>query len=365
MLNRVAQSLLVASLLLPIGSMALTFPLPPGNNAVVGQVKEIRLKPGDSLSQIARDNDIGYYELLEANPKLNPMRLVNGTPVLIPTQYVLPDSPRDGITINLAELRLYYYPVGQNVVVTKPISIGRQGWNTPEGTFKVVEKIDHPSWYVPKSIAAEAAKQGVILPDVVPPGPDNPLGDYAMRLSLPNYLIHGTVEPTSIGRRVSSGCVRMYPEDIQELFSMVPVGTPVHIVNQPYKIGLVNNQVAMESHQPLSEMRAQIVGNPQTAWIDAVNQFASEQSTPLTINWQNVTQTAQAETGIPAVIGQVDPNAAPNTTLAQSTTPNATSTTAAAAVSSNGNQTAPTSVASTTTPGAPVVASQPIAPVAT
>lgn len=346
MLNRVAQSLLFAALLLPIGSMALTFPLPPGNNAVVGQVKQVRLKPGDSLSALARANDIGYYELLEANPTLNPTtRLINGTPVLIPTQYVLPDAPRDGIVINLAELRLYYYPVGQNIVVTKPISIGRQGWNTPEGTFKVVEKIEHPSWNVPKSIAAEMAQQGIMLPPVVGPGPDNPLGDYAMRLSLPSYLIHGTVSPDSIGRRVSSGCVRLYPEDIQELFSMVPVGTPVHIVNQPYKIGLVNNQVAMESHQPLSEIRTQVGTDPQSLWVNAVNQFASQQPTALTIDWKNVSKTAQAETGIPVVIGTVDPNTVANTAAAN--TPGQPANAVA------------TSQANTV----PVVASKPLAPV--
>ncbi len=345
MRSYMAKSLLIAALSIPIGSMALTFPLPPGDNAVVGQVKEVRLKPGDSLSTIARNNDIGYYELLEANPTLNPMRLINGTPVLIPTQYILPDAPRDGIVINLAELRLYYYPAGQNVVVTKPISIGRQGWNTPEGTFKVVERIDHPSWYVPKSIAADMASQGIMLPPVVPPGPDNPLGEYALRLSMPNYLIHGTVSPDSIGRRVSSGCIRLYPEDIQELFSMVPVGTPVHIVNQPYKIGLVNNQVAMESHQPLSEVRAQISGDPKSLWVDAVNQFAGEQSTPLTINWKDVTQTAKAETGIPAVIGQVNPNA-PASAPTQ-------------------NQLTTTADASSTSSMAPVVASKSLPPVST
>lgn len=349
MLNRYLKSLLMTSLLLPIGSMALTFPLPPGNNAVVGQVKQIRVKPGDTLSKIARDNDIGYYELLEANPKLNPMHLVNGIPLVIPTQYVLPDSPHDGITINLAELRLYYYPQGQNVVVTKPISIGRQGWNTPEGTFKVVERIDHPTWYVPKSIAADSEKQGIIMPTSVPPGPLNPLGEYALRLSQPNYLIHGTIEPDSIGRRVSSGCIRMYPEDIQELFSMVPVGTPVHIVNQPYKIGLVNNQVAMESHQPLSEVREQTSADPQSLWVNAVNQFASEQSVSLTINWKDVNQTAQAQTGIPTVIGSINPNAV----AANDVTHGSDSSSANNAVASNVTSTAPTN-------GAPVVASKPL-----
>lgn len=310
MLNRYTKGLLCAALLAPLGSLAATFPLPPGNNSVVGQVQQIRLKTGQNLSQLARDNDIGYYELLEANPKLNPDRLINGTPIVIPTQYVLPDAPRDGIVINLAELRLYYYPAGQDVVVTKPISIGRQGWNTPEGTYKIVEKIDHPSWYVPASIKADLASQGITTPDVVPPGPDNPLGDYAMRLSLPNYLIHGTIVPASIGRRVSAGCIRLYPEDIKDLFSMVPVGTPVHIVNQPYKLGLVNNQVAMESHQPLSEQRQQVGSDLQSLWVDAVNQFAGQQTTPLTINWKQVNQVASAEQGIPTIIGSVAPETA-------------------------------------------------------
>jgi len=365
MLHRVVKSLLAAALLLPLGSMASTFPLPPGDNAAVGQVKQIRLKPGDSLANIARANDIGYYELLEANPKLNPIRLVNGTPLVIPTQYLLPNAPRQGIVINLAELRLYYYPAGQNVVVTKPISIGRQGWNTPEGTFKVVEKIDHPSWYVPKSIAAEMANQGVILPAVVPPGPDNPLGNYAMRLSLPNYLIHGTVDPTSIGRRVSSGCVRMYPEDIESLFNMVPVGTPVQIVNQPYKVGLVNNQVAMESHQPLSEMRAQLGNMPaHTLWVNAVNQFAAQQAVPLTINWQDVSKTAQAETGIPMVVGQVNATALAQQ-QAQTQAQNQASQGNTLSNSADMPMSSQVTMAAAAPGAAPVVASKPLPPLQT
>ncbi|NNM58360.1 MAG: L,D-transpeptidase family protein [Legionellales bacterium] len=258
------------------------------------------LRSGVSLSTVAENYDIGYYELLEANPQMNPMRPYVGERVLIPTQYVLPQASRQGIIINLAELRLYYFPPGQNVVVTEPIGIGRQGWDTPLGTFKVIEKIKDPTWHVPASIAADSASKGVILPKTIPPGPDNPLGQFAMRLSLPNYLIHGTNRPAGVGRRVSSGCIRMYPEDIESLFQMVAMGTPVTIVNQSAKAGWLNGHLYLESTRPLSEQRAQGGDEIANAWVRAIdNEIAG---TNATINWNKAKLVAGQQSGVPQIV---------------------------------------------------------------
>ena len=282
---------------------AATYELPAKGIDTIGKVQHIRLSSGQALTDIARKYDIGYYELVEANPRVNPVHLVNGTPITIPSRYVLPDAPRKGIVINLAELRLYYYPKGSNKVVTMPVGIGRQGWDTPTGTFKVIQKIKNPAWHVPKSVAEDMAQNGVILPKVVPAGPNNPLGQYAMRLSLPSYLIHGTTVPAGVGRRVSAGCIRMFPEDIKALFAMVPNSTPVTIVNQPYKLGYDGKQLVMESHKPLSEMRHKYSDNLQAIWVDAIDNFMAEQKNPTVVNWSQVDVVARAQMGIPQSIG--------------------------------------------------------------
>lgn len=290
--------------LVSVSSYATTFPLPANGGDVVGKMEMATLQTGVSLSTLVENYDIGYYELLEANPQMNPTRPYAGTRVLIPTQYVLPEAPHAGIVINLAELRLYYYPPGQNVVVTEPIGIGRQGWDTPEGTFKVIEKITNPTWHVPASIAEDSAKQGIILPPTIPPGPDNPLGNYAMRLSLPNYLIHGTNRPAGVGRRVSSGCIRMYPEDIESLFAMVAVGTPVTIVNQPYKAGWLNGELYLESHEPLSEQRSKFNSQQMAAlWVQSIDKEVT--GTNAIINWNKAELVAKQQSGIPQVIAKV------------------------------------------------------------
>lgn len=288
--------------ILALQASAVTYPLPPDTD-VVGSLQMTTLRSGVSLSTVVENYDIGYYELLEANPQMNPMQPYVGQRLIVPTQYVLPQAPRQGIVINLAELRLYYYPPGQNVVVTEPIGIGRMGWDTPTGTFKIIEKIANPTWHVPASIAADQAKQGVILPKTIPPGPDNPLGAYAMRLSLPDYLIHGTNRPAGVGRRVSSGCIRMYPEDIASLFQMVAVGTPVTIVNQPFKAGWLNGQLYLEAVQPLSEQRAQLGTNLLQLMTQSIDNATA--GTKAIVNWNKAQMIANQQSSIPQVIGKV------------------------------------------------------------
>lgn len=225
--------------------------------SVVGEPQIITARYEDTFSDIAREYGLGYDELVEANPGIDPWLPGEGTRVLLPTQHVLPDAPRRGIVLNIAAKRLFYYPAveeGQRtMVLTYPVGIGRVGWNTPEGVARVVSKVENPTWTVPASVRREHAQKGDPLPPVVPPGPDNPLGQYAMRLSLPSYLIHGTNKPYGVGMRVSHGCVRLYPENIAVLFALVPVGEPVNIINEPYLVGWRGGEVYLEAHPPLED----------------------------------------------------------------------------------------------------------------
>lgn len=211
----------------------------------------------DTLLDIARRYDLGQNEILLLNPDVDRWLPGEGTKVRINNSRILPDSPKKGITLNLPEYRLYYYHAapeyGLSLVATYPVSIGRQDWNTPLGETKIIAKTKDPEWRPPESIKKEHAARGDILPDVVPAGPDNPLGQYAMRLGIPGYLIHGTNKAYGVGMRVSHGCVRMYPEDIEHLFPDIKLQTPVYIVNQPIKVGWLNNTLYIEVHPPLED----------------------------------------------------------------------------------------------------------------
>ena len=216
------------------------------DSTVIGSLKTYKTRKGDSLIELARKFGLGYNEITATNPKLDPFVPGDGVTINIPTAWVLPVLPSyDGIVINLSEMRLYYFPAKKSSVVTFPIGIGSEGKETPEGTFKIVEKTVHPSWYVPESILKEKPE----LPKVVPPGPDNPLGSHAMRLSERTILIHGTNRPYAVGRKASHGCIRMYPEDIPKLFEMVHNKTKVTIIRQPIKVGRINDRVYIEIHR--------------------------------------------------------------------------------------------------------------------
>ena len=235
------------------GSGALELSLDADSN-VVGTTQVISAKYEDTFVKLARRHNLGFEELKHANPDVDPWLPGEGTRIVLPTQFVLPDAPRQGVVINLPELRLYYFPADDTGrVITHPVSIGRMEWETPLGRSQIVAKAEKPAWYPPESIRQEHAAEGRPLPRVVPPGPDNPLGDHAMRLSVPGYLIHGTNKPSGLGMRVTHGCIRMFPEDIEGLFETVPIGTPVHIVNQPYKLAWGENGFFVEAHPPLEE----------------------------------------------------------------------------------------------------------------
>jgi L,D-transpeptidase ErfK/SrfK len=246
---------LVASLVADVH--ADMFILPPSDVDVVGQVQTITASSAETLLDIARRYDIGQNEIVLANPEVDRWLPDDGSRVILPNRYILPDADRSGLVLNLPEMRLYYYPKSKPgeipVVITHPISVGRMDWETPLGLTQIVSKQKDPEWRPPKSIKEEHATEGETLPDVIRAGPDNPLGRYAMRLGIPGYLIHSTNKPYGVGMRVTHGCIRMYPEDIELIFDEIPVGTPVRIVNQPIKLGWLAGSLFIELHPPLEE----------------------------------------------------------------------------------------------------------------
>jgi L,D-transpeptidase ErfK/SrfK len=227
---------------------------------VIGELQVMFARDENTFVTIARAYDVGYEELRAANPGVDVWLPGEGTPIYLPTALVLPDAPHDGIVLNLPSMRLLYFTTTTSAagtelksVTSHPIGIGREGWATPTGVAEVTQKARDPTWYPPASVRAEHAELGDPLPSIVPPGPDNPLGAFALRLSIPGYLIHGTNKPAGVGMRVSHGCIRLYPEDIQALFERVPAGTPVYIVDQPVLAGWRDGRLYLEVHAPLAE----------------------------------------------------------------------------------------------------------------
>lgn len=257
-------SLLTLSILSALSAIssawAVDYPLPPANSRLIGQNQTYTVQEGDkNLQAIARRFDTAAMLILEANNTIAPVPRA-GTVVTIPSQMLLPDVPREGIVVNLAELRLYYFPPGAQQVQVYPIGIGLQGLETPEMTTRVGQKIPNPTWTPTAGIRKRSLERGVTLPAVVPAGPGNPLGLYALRLAYGNgeYLIHGTNAPDSVGLRVSSGCIRMNAPDIKSLFAQVRSGTPVRVINEPVKYSVEPNGTRyLEVHRPLSQNESQ------------------------------------------------------------------------------------------------------------
>lgn len=274
---------------------------PAPANTVIGQLEFYTVGARENLLLIARQQDLGYIEMIAANPGVDPWLPQPGRTLILPKAHILPDAPRKGIVINLSELRLYYYGDGAGTVITFPIGVGREGRETPVGTTRIVRKREAPTWTPPPSIRAE--RPG--LPLSIPPGPDNPLGDFALDLGWTNYVLHGTNKPYGIGRRVSSGCIRLYPEDIEQLFALVPVGTPVTVVDQPLKFGWSNGQLYMEVHpDPLEgdqlEQRGWFTPEPVPDLEERVRSFAG--AAVNRIDWPVVRAAARSKRGIPVQI---------------------------------------------------------------
>lgn len=276
------------------------FPLPKAGSDIVGEIQNIVVHPGDNFAAIAQHFNVTYTGLVEANPGVNPQAPRPGTVLIVPSAYILPDVSRKGIVINLAELRLYYYPKHEKVVYTYPIGIGIRDWTVPLGAMKIIEKKKDPTWYVPDSVYKELHAKGFDVPHQIPPGPDNPLGGYMLRLSQRTFLIHGVVDPTTVGRRSSSGCIRMYPEDIVQVFNMVPVGTPVRIINEPYKIGWNSGELYLEAHIPLQEQQV-AQGNDLSPLVNVVS--AATENKSIDINWDRAFTLSKQAMGLPEQIG--------------------------------------------------------------
>ena len=265
---------------------------------VIGALAAVNTAEGDTLSDVARHYGLGYTDISIANPNIAPWTPKAGSSVLLPLQFILPEAPRKGIVLNLATMRMFYYPKKQETVITYPVSIGREGWNTPMGLLQISNKTANPEWHVPDSIHKEHALKGDILPRVVRSGPYNPLGYYAMRLSNPRYLIHGTNKPYGIGMRVSHGCIQMYPEDIEILFKSVSVGTPVYIVHQPYLAGWDNDMLYIEIHDPVAATSTK--NGKKTQFLKQLRKMARSKNAQ--VDWNKVDQIMKRADGIPTPV---------------------------------------------------------------
>ena len=298
--------------LLTASAAADEFPLPPPESDVIGETITTPADAQDTLLDVARRYGLGYEEITNANPGIDPWLPGAGTPVVVPKRRLLPRAPRAGIVINLPEHRLYWFPppgAGKPPVVwTFPVSIGKMDWNTPLGRTTIVSKAKDAPWIPPKSVREEHEKRGEPLPPIVPGGPDNPMGRYKMALGIPGgaYLIHGTNRPAGIGMQVTHGCMRLYPEDIETLYGMVPIGTQVTIVNQPYKWGWHQGELLIEVHPALREDAVA----PSTLTDLTRLIVEATRAEPLAIDWIGAERIWREARGIPTPVAAQTPQTA-------------------------------------------------------
>jgi L,D-transpeptidase ErfK/SrfK len=288
------------------------FEIDAAHDDVVGQVQVTISTKEDTLPDIARRFNIGYEEIVRANPGVDPWLPGAGKEIVLPTQFVLPNSVRQGIVINIAAMRLFYFPPAKpgekQVVYTHPIGIGRVGWQTPEGATKVVSKQKDPVWIPPASVRKEHKENGEILPARVPAGPDNPLGRYKFTLGWPSYLIHGTNKPYGVGLRSSHGCIRLYPEDVEKIFAMVNPGTTVTVVNQPFVFGWHEGELYLQGFDVLeddkrdwSKSQPKLLSKTLSKRIQA--ELAARKST---VDWQRVAQITKDPRGLVVSVSSTD-----------------------------------------------------------
>ncbi len=305
--RRMRCGLAALAALAPCSVFSDSFILPPRDIDLVGVTTTTTTTYEDTLLDVARRHGLGYREIVRANPDVDPWLPGEGAQVVLPTRFILPPVERKGIVLNIPEMRLYYFPEPADnempVVITHPISIGRMDWQTPVGLTRVVRKVRNPSWYPPESIRMEHAADGRPLPKVVPPGPDNPLGEYALSLGLPGYLIHGTNKPAGVGMRVTHGCIRMYPEDIEIMFNDVPVNTPVRIINQPNKIGWIANTLFLEVHPPLDEDE-ELRQREMTAVTELLVHATRGRIVP--VDWAKAREIFDSASGIPMAMSRLE-----------------------------------------------------------
>lgn len=284
----------------PTKSKAKTAPATASYPDIIGDLRTVMTRREDTLVDLARDNRLGYTEMIAANQGIDPWLPGENVMIVMPEAHILPRAPRKGIVLNLADQRLYKF-LADGEVWTAPVGIGSDGWKTPIGSTRVTRKKANPSWYVPASIR----KEDPTLPKVVRPGPHNPLGQHAVYLGWPAYLLHGTHRPLGVGRRVSHGCVRLYPEDIKSLYETVRIGTDVTVVDQPVKFGWQNGMLYIEAHT--SQAQADV--------LEATGKFPHEHPAELEffaidaagdaadrLDWDAIRQAITERTGLPAPI---------------------------------------------------------------
>ena len=297
----------------PLGSATHRFEIDPAREDVVGVLQSVVLSKEDTLPDVARRFNVGYEEMLRANPGVDPWLPGEGREVVVPTRFVLPDAPREGVVINVAAMRLYYFPKrakgAPQVVITHPIGIGKLGWQTPEGVTKIVARVKDPVWVPPTSVRKEHLENGDVLPPKVEAGPDNPLGAYMFRLGWPSYLVHGTNKPYGVGMRSSHGCVRLYPEDIAILYDTVPIGTPVRVVNQPFLLGWHNDALYVQAYGPLEDDKRAWQFGPKSLLKKAGRSplWQKIRAHEADIDWERARALAEAPRGVPVSVMKRDP----------------------------------------------------------
>ena len=283
--------------------------VPESGNSLIGENSWVTASTDDTLIDLAARYQSGYNLLRAANPGVDPWLPGEGTQVLLPEQTILPSQSHEGIVINVAEMRLYHFRQedknGQQRVDVFPISVGRGDWSTPVTTTHVTGRAKDPVWYPPESIRAEHAARGDYLPSKVPAGPNNPLGPYLLTLDIPSYFIHGTNKRFGIGMQVTHGCIRMYPEDIEQLVKQTPNDTPVTIINQPFKAGWQDTTLYLEVHPPLEGENGVVSEISTTAVVHALIE-ATQQMPEADIDWDRVNQVIAEARGIPQKVGVLD-----------------------------------------------------------
>ncbi len=279
---------------------AMPKPVAIDRNDLIGAPSVYVTKSEENLLEIAREFNVGYVAIVAANPEVDPWLPGDGTALTLPTVHLLPNTERRGIVINLSEMRLYYFRPNE-AVLSFPIGIGSEGRETLVGTTRVVSKRPNPTWYPPPAKRAEDPD----LPAIVPPGPDNPLGDFALYLGWPRYLIHGTNRPYGVGRRLSAGCIRLYPEDIARLYPMVSIGTPVTVIDEPVKLGWSKGDLYLEIHPTQAqadelEDKRRFTTRAIDSLVERIKQAAGEHAGRL--DWELVARTAKDRSGVPVKI---------------------------------------------------------------
>ena len=293
-------ALAVLALALAPQAQAVEFVLLPDETAV-GAIETTTVRQGETLLDIARQHDVGYAEIVTANPGVDPWIPPTGRSVVLPLRFLLPDAPRRGIVVNLAERRLFYFPPQGGTVETYPIGVGVDGRDTPKGVSRVTAKETDPVWYPPPSIRAEEPE----LPSAVPAGPTNPLGQYALRLGWRNYLIHGTDKPDGIGRNVSHGCLHLYPEDIARLYREVPIGTPVRVINEPVLAAWSGGALYLQAYLDKDQVDAlddgkQIPVRPPSDLVARIADAAGDAESR--VDWPSVDRAGKERNGLPVVV---------------------------------------------------------------